>query len=162
MGNKCFLMLLLVTAFLTVSCDYARMRDQESVRTYEKQMPSTPENTIPVDGGYQNLALARPESIRNPLAPTPASIERGRRVYAYFCIQCHGPRMDGYGTVGQSFAPLPADLRSPQVLGQADGEIYRKIRMGFRKHPALFTTVSDGDTWAFVNYLRTLGGGQRQ
>jgi len=60
------------------------------------------------------------------------------------------------GTVGQSFSPLPTDLRSPYVQSQRDGEIYAKIRLGYRRHPPLYSTISENDTWAVVKYLRSL------
>jgi hypothetical protein len=61
--------------------------------------------------------------------------------------------------VGQSFSPLPADLRSNDVQSQGDGELYAKIRLGYLRHPQLFTTISEGDTWAVVDFIRTLKGG---
>jgi hypothetical protein len=63
------------------------------------------------------------------------------------------------GTVGQSFFPLPADLRSKDVQSQADGALYGKIRLGYLRHPRLFTTISEGDTWAVIDFMRTLKGG---
>lgn len=142
-----------------VSCDYARMRDQESVRTYKKRMPEMDQRTIPIDGGFQVLALADPRTLTNPVPPTASSLDRGRRAYGYFCIHCHGPRADGMGTVGQSFFPLPADLASARVQSLGDGELYVRIRLGYKRHPQLFATVSEGDTWALVIYLRSLKAG---
>ena len=48
------------------------------------------------------------------LADTTA-IASGQNAYQYYCIHCHGKYFDGYGTVGQSFAPPPGDLRSNLV-----------------------------------------------
>lgn len=157
MTGKLTILFLLALLF-AASCDYARMRDQESVRTWEKQMPAAPDYTIPTDGGYQVLAHTQPASLRNPVTDTLQSVERGRIAYSYFCIQCHGRNLKGYGTVGQSFSPLPSDLTATDVLQQSDGELYYKIRMGFKRHPPLFTTVSDTDTWSIVNYVRTQKG----
>ena len=137
-------------------CDYARMNDQESVRTYEKKMPEMDGRTVPVDRGYQFLVNAEPKELKNPRANTPSTVSEGKVAYGYFCIQCHGPKADGNGTVGQSFAPLPANLGSPDVQAQSDGEIYAKIRLGFARHPALFTTVSEEDGWALVQYIRSM------
>lgn len=154
-GALARLLLIAVLFVSAASCDYARMRDQESVRTWEKRMPSTPDYTIPMDGGYQVLAHAQPASLKNPIVASARSVERGRLVYAYFCSQCHGTNLKGLGAVGQSFAPLPSDLTSKAVLQQTDGELYYKIRMGFKRHPPLFTTVSSSDAWSVVNYMRT-------
>ena len=149
---------LFVLATLT-GCDYGRMYDQDSVKTYERKMPTADSRTIPVKDGFQALKAADPRALLNPIPYSQPSVTYGKQAYAYFCIQCHGPRADGRGTVGQSFAPLPADLSSPTVQTQTDGELYAKIRLGFKRHPQLFTTVSDEETWAVVNYIRSLKGG---
>ncbi len=154
-------LLIILVVFVTVaSCDYARMRDQESIRTWEEQMPDMPKNTIPVEGGYQVLKNTDPSTLKNKVPPTTETIERGRLAYAYFCIQCHGVKLDGFGTVGQSFSPLPADLTSGDVLEQSDGELYYKIRMGYNRHPPLFDTIPEDDTWSVVNYMRALHAGK--
>jgi hypothetical protein len=137
-------------------CDYARMRNQEDVRTYEKEMPAMDSRAIPGQGGYNVLVNADPAELKNPLPLNPETVHRGWLAYAYFCIHCHGPYADGNGTVGQSFAPLPSNLKDPAVQDQSDGELYSKILLGFGRHPVLYTTVSEQDAWAAVNYIRSL------
>jgi len=153
-----FCMVLFCIALL-VGCNYRRMIDQASVRTYKKTMPEMDERTIPVRDGFQALKTADPSTLRNPFLSTEESIERGRQAYGYYCVHCHGARADGMGTVGQSFSPLPADLRSKDVQSQADGALYAKIRLGYMRHPRLFSTISEGDTWAVIDFMRTLKGG---
>jgi len=143
---------------IAYGCDYARMRDQESVRTYKKEMPAADERTVPVQDGFQALLTAEPETLKNPFPLGSGPIDRGRQAYGYFCVQCHGPNANGMGTVGQSFSPLPADLASPEVQSQGDGELYAKIRLGYSRHPRLYTTISEPDTWAVVDYIRSLRG----
>jgi len=146
-----------VFLFAVVSgCNYARMNDQESVRSYEKEIPEMDQETIPMNGGIQILKNADPKELKNPLSFTPESVAQGKQAYSYFCAQCHGPLADGNGTVGQSFAPLPANLRAPGVQKQSDGELFSKISLGFNRHPPLATTVSEEDRWATVNYIRSL------
>ena len=70
-------------------------------------------------------------------------------------MHCHGPRLDGLGTVGQSFSPLPADLKSEGVQSQTDGDLYAKIRLGHKRHPRLYTTVAENDTWVIVRYIKS-------
>ncbi len=137
-------------------CNYARMYDQESVRTYETPIPEMPEGTIPIHGGTESLKMADARGLRNPLPGNPDSLEQGKEAYKYFCIQCHGPRADGNGTVGQSFAPLPANLKGKAVQRQTDGELFVKISLGYRRHPPLASTVSDEDRWAVVHFIRGL------
>jgi len=147
---------LLLFLFAPAGCDYGRMYDQESVRTYEKKMPDSPPGTIPISGGIEVLSRTDPQDLKNPVSPTASAIFQGRAAYFNFCVQCHGPQADGNGTVGQSFAPLPANLTDPQVLDQGDGELFDKISLGFGRHPPLASTVSEVDRWAVVNYLRSL------
>lgn len=137
-------------------CDYARMYDQESVRTYETSIPEMPEGTVPAQGGIQLLAHGQPKGLKNPLVYNPKTVEQGKQAYNYFCIQCHGPQADGNGTVGQSFAPLPSNLSKGVVQEQSDGELFHKISLGFKRHPPLASTVSAEDRWAAVNYIRSL------
>ncbi|MBI4496251.1 MAG: c-type cytochrome [Deltaproteobacteria bacterium] len=149
----------LALPFLLGGCDYARMYEQEYVRTYEASPPEMDDRTVPVSGGHQLLSRADPKSLKNPLPLSEPAVEQGRQAYAHFCVHCHGPQADGQGTVGQSFAPLPTDLSTPYVQNQGDGDLFMKIRLGFGRHPPLATTVSEEDTWAVVSYIRTLKKG---
>ncbi|MGZ3494769.1 MAG: c-type cytochrome [Thermodesulfobacteriota bacterium] len=139
-----------------VGCDYARMKDQESIRTYEAEPPEMPARTIPVSGGSEVLKNSKPEDLHNPLLGKQEVLERGRLAYGYFCIMCHGQQFDGNGTVGQSFSPLPTDLKSPNVRQQSDGELFYKISFGYKRHPALASTVSEEDRWAILRYIRSI------
>ena len=150
---------LIVLAHLISGCDYGRMKDQDSVRTYKSEMPEPVEGTIPVNGGIAILKSEDPSKIRNPLVSTPEILERGRTAYGYFCVMCHGSKFDGNGTVGQSFSPLPADLRSAYVQDQTDGVVFYKISLGYKRHPPLASTVDENDRWAIITYIRSLNKG---
>jgi len=156
-GLKILALIITLVWFLpTWGCNYGRMNEQETIRTYEQAAPEMPGGIIPAFGGLEILRNANPKDLKNPLPLTSQTVEEGKAAYGYFCIQCHGPQADGRGTVGQSFSPLPANLADPQVQAQSDGEILAKILLGFNRHPPLATTVSEEDTWAVVNYLRSL------
>jgi mono/diheme cytochrome c family protein len=146
--------------FLAPGCDYGRMKEQESIRTYETSLPQMPRGSIPVGGGIETVRTSKPDDLRNPLPSSPASVERGKQAYGHFCIMCHGPKGDGNGTVGQSFAPLPSNLTESPVQGQSDGELFYKISLGSGRHPFLADTVSEEDRWAVIYYLRSLDKGK--
>jgi mono/diheme cytochrome c family protein len=150
-------LLITLAAVVLPGCDYGRMYDQDSIKTYERKMPIMDKRTIPVKDGFRVLAEAKGETLKNPAPYSKESVERGRLAYDYFCVHCHGPKLDGKGTVGQSFAPLPADLISPPVLSMPDGVIYSRIRLGFGRHPALFSTIPPEQAWAVVAYMRSTG-----
>ena len=141
-------------------CDYGRMKQQESIHTYETVMPEMPGETIPVEDGYEIMRKMNPEELKNPLPSNREVVERGRNGYAYYCAMCHGPRADGNGTVGQSFAPLPRDLKNPYVQKQSDGELFHKISFGFARHPPLAYVVAEGERWAIIHYIRSLAAGK--
>ena len=158
-GNFTTVALIVGLVFLLLAiwgCDYARMNDQESVRTYKKEIPEMPPETIPITGGLQILSSANPKNLKNPLPYSQKSVERGKETFLYFCVHCHGPKADGNGTVGQSFSPLPTNLADLDVQKQGDGELFSKISLGFARHPPLASTVSEPDRWAVVNYIRSL------
>ena len=137
-------------------CDYARMKEDEALRTYERALPEMPKGTVPKAGGQQVLPEANPSTLVNPLPPGPESIARGAQAYQYYCVQCHGPNGDGKGTVGQSFAPLPTNLKGRPVQEQTDGDLFYRISFGFNRHPPLFYTAPEEDRWAVIHFMRSL------
>ncbi len=148
----------LIFLFLLPGCDYGKFKDQPSLRPYEIEFPGMPAGAIPVTGGLQMLRDMDGKEIHNPLPYHPESVRQGAVSYGYFCIMCHGANADGNGTVGQSFYPLPANLKQTAVQNQSDGELFYKITFGFKRHPPLAQTVAEPDRWDIINYLRSLTG----
>jgi len=148
--------LFVLAVLLLTGCNYGRMRDDEASQAYNQEFPRMPKETIPVDGGIRVEREANPMELVNGLPATPETTALGAERYGFYCVQCHGVRADGNGTVGQSFAPLPANLKSPEVREQQDGELFYKIRFGFNRHPPLYSTLNDRETWAIVRFIRSL------
>jgi mono/diheme cytochrome c family protein len=142
------------------ACDYARMTEDEALGTYQAELPSTPPGTVPVGGGLEALRRGRPELLENPSSNTPETIARGRQVYGFYCVFCHGPAGDGNGTVGQSFAPLPRAFAEAKVQNLKDGELFARIRLGIDRMPPLGSTLSVEETWSVIRYLRTFAARQ--
>ena len=143
------------------ACDYGKMKEDEAIHTYRATMPEMPSKTIPTNGGIQTLRETDPDELVNPIAYSEESVQHGKEAYGYYCIQCHGPHADGLGTVGQSFAPLPANLKDPKVRDQSDGSLFYRVSLGFSRHPPLWDTVAVNDRWAIINYLRSLAGHEK-
>lgn len=139
-----------------LGCGYGRMKDDEALQTFEAPLPEMPKRAIPVSGGIEVLRQSIPDEIKNPVAMSVESVERGKERYGFYCVQCHGPKADGFGTVGQSFAPLPTDLTGSYVQDQTDGSLFYKISLGFNRHPPLAATIAVENRWAIINYLRSL------
>jgi mono/diheme cytochrome c family protein len=151
-------LMVLLTLFFS-GCDYGRMYDQDAVKTYSQKMKPMDSRTVPVSDGFVALSNGEAATPAKTLPQSAEIIEQGRVAYEYFCVQCHGSGLDGRGTVGQSFVSLPTDLTSPTVLSESDGLLYKRIRLGYKRHPALFTTLSTDDAWAVIVYVRSKGGG---
>jgi mono/diheme cytochrome c family protein len=151
-----FLAVLLFSLSILYSNYYGRMRDDEALNTFQMSLPVMPRGTIPLGGGIESLRKSDPDKLINPLPMTKAVIDRGRKGYGFYCVQCHGPRLDGMATVGQSFYPLPANLLDPLVLSQEDGPLFFTISLGYQRHPPLYATVAREDLWAVIRYLRAM------
>jgi mono/diheme cytochrome c family protein len=149
------LTLLLVCGFIG-GCDYARMKDDEAVNTFQTTMPAMDRKAVPVGGGEELLKETDPDTLENPVPAGKGSVARGRTAYGYYCVQCHGPNGEGFGTVGQSFSPLPTNLRDGLVQEQSDGMLFYTISLGYKRHPPLARTVAPEDRWAIINYIRSI------
>ncbi len=140
---------------------YGRMRETPAVRPYENPLPIMEAGLVPVHGGEALYRAASPESLTSPLpSGDPKVIKEGAQLYFTFCQQCHGVNHDGIGTVGQSFAPLPTDLRSPKVQSQTEGALFQHISYGIGgkgRQPALATTIFIDDRWKIIAFVKSLG-----
>jgi mono/diheme cytochrome c family protein len=143
--------------------DYAaagRMRETPAVWPHEQPMLPMEPGVVPVTGGDALLRATRPEDLVSPLdLKDPKVIAAGKTVYLTYCAQCHGTNYDGNGTVGQSFSPLPTDLRSAKVQALSPGAYFKEIGYGIPKgrQPPLATTISILDRWRVVAFVRSLG-----
>lgn len=150
------ILVLACVCFFPLGCDYARMKDQESLRTYESKLPEMPPGSVPTQGGLESLRAQELNGLKNPLGQELRWTERGKEAYGFYCGMCHGARADGRGTVGQSFHPLPSDLRSKEIQQLSDGEIFWVITFGSKRSPPLGYTISEEDRWAIISFLRSL------
>ena len=141
---------------------YGRMRETPVIRPYEQPLLIMEAGIVPFSGGEMNYRTQRPDALKSPLEMSnPETIMRGKAVYFTFCAQCHGKNHDGQGPVGQSFYPLPTDLRSPKVQAESEGNIFWDVSYGLPegkgRQPALATTIEVVDRWRVVAYVKSLG-----
>jgi len=164
-----FLILILVAAFVAYEAlmfydnnfSYGRMRETPAVKPYEHPLLIMEPGTVPFEGGEALYRAATPESLVSSVPLDDAEvIGRGAKQYFTYCQQCHGLQHDGNGTVGQSFAPLPTDLRSGRIQQQSSGYLFQHISYGIGgtgRQPALATTVSIDKRWEIIAYIKSLG-----
>ena len=139
---------------------YGRMRETPAIRPYERPMLAMEAGVVPFKGGELNYAVARAEDIISNLQMNTDETKKfGKTVYLTYCAQCHGKNYDGNGTVGQSFHPLPTDLRSAKVQSLSEGALFKNISYGKPggRQPALATTVSVRERWQVIAHIRSLG-----
>ena len=140
-----------------------RMWETPAIKPHEKPIPVMAAGSVPVHGGEALFRAAPAEEIQPPPAFSQAhAVTLGKTVYQYYCVHCHGKNFDGYGTVGQSFAPPPGDLRSKRVQSMPAGVLFKEISYGIPdgRQPALATTVAVEDRWYAIAFVKSLG--QRQ
>ena len=139
---------------------YGRMRETPAIRPYEEPLLITEAGLVPFSGGEAIYAAMDGKTLKSNLKKAEAAIiAQGKKGYFTYCAQCHGKYHDGKGTVGQSFAPLPGDLRSPKVQTLPEGLIFQEISYGIPngRQPALATTISLEDRWEIIAYIKSLG-----
>jgi mono/diheme cytochrome c family protein len=157
----------LLTVFVVVAVTFhhaysphGRMQETPAVRPHEEPLLVMGDGRVPFGGGEAIFRATYGDEIRSPLPlKDPEIVAEGERQYGLFCAQCHGKRHDGYGTVGQSFAPRIPDLRSDIVQRMNDGDLFQYISYSFpgSRHPGLASTIEMGDRWRIVGYLKSLG-----
>lgn len=146
--------------FVDLNFKYGRMWETPAVRPHEEQLLVMEKGLVPFDGGEAGLRLADAADIVSPLTPgDPVTIAAGKTLYFTYCAQCHGKYHDGNGTVGQSFTPLPGDLRSARVQKMPEGQIFKEVSYGIPqgRQPPLATTVAIPDRWRIIAYVKSLG-----
>jgi mono/diheme cytochrome c family protein len=115
------------------------------------------------DAGIPTLVDAQffPVSLDNDNWDT--SVARGKTRYQIYCTPCHGPLLDGKGTVAQlSDDGKPRLLVAPSNLHDARiakemvvGKIYSAIRNGVNGNmPSYASQISPEDRWAVVAYVK--------
>ena len=139
---------------------FGRMWETPAVRPHEELPLSTPKGTVPQQGGEELFKAIPADRLKSPVALSdPAQIQAGKVLYSKFCAQCHGKNYDGNATVGQSFHPLPTDLRSVKVQSLSEGAFFKEISYGIPegKQPPLATTIDPLDRWRIIAYVKSLG-----
>jgi mono/diheme cytochrome c family protein len=99
----------------------------------------------------------------NPVATTPATLQKGRALYQKHCATCHGDKGKGDGAAAPFNAEKPPSLADPKLLRTlTDGEILWKITAGRKEEgevlmPAMAEKIpAEEDRWKVVSFVRTL------
>ncbi len=135
---------------------FGRMWETPAVKPHEIPIQGMRRGSVPATGGEAVWRTRGSGELENPDPDRSAKrVFSGRTAYVRYCIHCHGKALDGQGTVGQSFSPLPRDLRSPRIQDQSDGALFFTVSYGKNRMPALAATLSVPERWDVIVYLRT-------
>lgn len=105
---------------------------------------------------YPFMGIPEPkEYLVNPVLPTKASIELGKRKFLTFCSPCHGNYADGNSRLMGQF-PNPPSLHTQRAIDFPDGRIYHVITNGQNAMPSYASQISREERWSIVNYVRVL------
>ncbi|AOY59317.1 c-type cytochrome [Desulfococcus multivorans] len=154
------IILALFCALVATGCNDWRMWETPAVKPHEVPLLVMDGQTVPLADAEAVYRLTDGKALRSPVsAEDPEVLAAGEAGYQIYCAQCHGKYHDGNGTVGQSFEPLPTDLRSERVQFQTDGELFKTVSYGLvdGRQPALATTIAIPERWQIVAYVRSLG-----
>jgi len=100
------------------------------------------------------LAPEEAKAVTNPIAMSAESTEKGKAVYAQYCVSCHND--SGKGDAPAGIAVKAANLME-KVPTQTDGEIHWKLLNGKGAMLKISTYgISDEDGWNLINYLREM------
>lgn len=130
-----------------------RMYQTPVIRPYEEPLLVTDKRTV----AFTRSEAMIKEELKHTYPVIPigqALLKKGEKEYKTFCSHCHGNFLDGQGTVGQSFHPLPTNLTGEKATRLTDKEIFNVISYGTKRTPALASSMSVESREAVVRYIR--------
>jgi len=128
------------------------MDKQPSYKPYETPILTPPAGAVPVSGREN---VQQQAELPNPVKPTAASLEQGKRLFDINCSMCHGQTSAKPGPVGQKLKPPPPGLDHELVKGLSDTDIFKAITLGFGRMPSFQNKLMPEERWHLVNFLRT-------
>ncbi len=128
------------------------MDEQPSYKPYKAPTPAPPAGSVPVSG---RETVTRASEVKNPVAPTAASLAEGKALFAINCAMCHGQSSAERGPVGKKLSPPPPGLDHDTVRGLSDSTIFKAITFGFGRMPSFQDKLRPEERWNLVNFLRT-------
>jgi len=133
-----------------------RMYQTPVIRPHEEPLLVMDKRTI-ADTKSEALIkeLLKTDFILKPMGDDLVLAAKGEKEYRAFCFHCHGPNLDGLGTVGQSFFPLPTNLTDEKTTRMTDNELFALISYGGKKAPALASSMSVESREAVIQYIRS-------
>jgi mono/diheme cytochrome c family protein len=89
----------------------------------------------------------------NPVPEDAAAIERGQKLYAQFCANCHGQNGRGDGPLAAALNPKPANL-AERAGHHTDGDFAWKIANGRGVMPAYKNQLTENQIWDLTHFIQ--------
>jgi mono/diheme cytochrome c family protein len=102
------------------------------------------------------VCIAALVSIGGSANPTSSYVADAAATYKAKCANCHGA--DGSGGTAAGKSLKARDLRSAEVQGQSDAQLFAVISKGKGKMPAFEKTLGADTCKALVAHIRKLAG----
>lgn len=101
---------------------------------------------------------ANARELKNPSSLTPETLKTVYEHWNDHCALCHGSNGDGDSDIGKNLYPKTPDMKSSDVQGMSDGELFYIITNGvrFTGMPAWGDEHSPEETWQLVSFIRKL------
>ena len=132
-----------------------RMKVQPYTRAFQSVLPAVPPGTVTTDWPNHRSSLTA-LGTAVPSTGSVTDLKRGSVYYRYYCIFCHGERGDGHGPVGESFFPVPSDLRGSIIKAYNDGQLLRAMLKGNGHDPVLERIVDPRHRRDLMLFVRSL------
>ncbi len=128
-------------------------------KTLQMPVPGTiPRGALPLQyAPTLEDALRAGQELVNPFSlEEEPSVERGARMYATFCVPCHGVSGKGDGLVVLRGFPPPASLMEEKAVRMKDGQMFQILSFGQGNMPSYASQLSREDRWKTILYVRSL------
>ena len=101
---------------------------------------------------------ANARELENPSSLTPETLNAVYEHWSEHCALCHSLNGDGNSVIGKNLYPKTPDMKSAEVQGLSDGELFYIITNGvrFTGMPAWGDEDSPEEIWQLVSFLRKL------
>lgn len=131
------------------------IKPQESVDVNHPGPALFPQRSVPVPGTTVFVKdRDAAEKLPNPVAADEKSVAMGGKLFAIYCVPCHGKSGTGDGYVGEKLVLRPFDLTSDRLAGLPDGHIFGMMTFGGAIMPVYANDLSPTERWDVVNYVR--------
>ncbi|MCM2265229.1 MAG: cytochrome c [Desulfuromonadales bacterium] len=150
MNRAVFALALIALCALLPAC--SDMHDQPSIKAQEAPRRSAPGEAVPVRG---KVAVDWQGQYVSSEPDVASSRQRGEELYLTNCAMCHGTRDTYLGAVGKALTPPPPSLHDPRIRSLSDGDLFKRISLGFGRMPAFERLIPVHDRWHLINYLHS-------